>query len=185
MLQENTPPLHLTFTHLIRAIAAPPVEKIRLVAEAALMVPEPNYDRDTLDIIFKISIGFTNTEIDIHNQEFWTGVIPWPFEVNEPEYFNKYIKPWFGDAWLIVYGEPRSAKGLNAYSEGKAKNKEIQELRRTQHDTDKCKYFNICAREYTFGLATFEQLRSLFMAWAMPQTMQIFHMLSWLISPDV
>ena len=78
--------------HLIRSVAAEPLEKIRLVSEAAYMVPDTPVDKSILESIYRVVISLTSTEVSIRNQEHWGGSIPWNFELSDENY-KRFIDP--------------------------------------------------------------------------------------------
>jgi hypothetical protein len=159
--------------HLVRATGAPPIEKIRLVSEAAMMPPNTPVDREKLEVIHKVVTALTSTEVNIANQEHWHGGIPWPFRRSEENY-HRYIEPW-------AIHPSTYTRGLRAREYERK-----QEIRKKWGQIeDPAKLFWFQQRYYYLHLAGYESLKSQFISWATPHVMKMFQQLSRLVSPDL
>ncbi len=153
--------------HLIKSVGAPPLEKIRLVAEAAFMVPDSPVDKETLDVLYKVVMSFNRTREDIVDPiQKWSFYIAWVFE-RDNEDFEKYILPWSPSLEGINMIEIRSQETM----------KQVKEL-----EFGPTKFFFVTSQIHISGLAALE---GRFISWAIPQIMTIFQKLSKLISPDL
>jgi len=149
--------------HLIAATVAPPIEKIRLVCEAAYMVPEPPVDAETLETIYKVVTSFTSTQINIHNisdDYHWPGQVAWAFTTDEENY-EKMIKPWLPNLNRVYWS---------------SRNPPFEE-----NDPPHIKFWGITQHAH---VSTLESLKARFTVWAMPATMAMFEALSKLVNPD-
>ena len=152
--------------HLIKSVASEPIEKIRLVAEAAYMVPSTPVDEEILDIIYSVVTSFIGTEIIITNPDLFFGKIAWGFQLTDENY-EKYILPWFkGFGRLFLTNRaPNSEK--------------IEEM-----ENSPLKFWNMTAFSKIFPTSV-EYMKTTFLVWAMPQIMVMFEQLSKLVNPDL
>ena len=155
--------------HLIRSVASDPVEKVRLICEAAMMGPDTPVDKENLEIIYQVSTGLTETRKDVMDPYVgkWHSMMMWGFARNE-ENFDRYIKPWIRTWDSLVYR-------TFSYREDNEKER-IQNLRGSEY------FWAICDRAH---IATVATLETRFLTWAIPQVMRMFEQLSKLISPDL
>jgi hypothetical protein len=166
-LRRNKPGSYeqLLCQHLIKSVAAPPIEKIRLVSEAALLVQDNDIDKELLEVLFKVVTSFIMTRQDIRDPYLWHGAFSWSFQRSN-EAYKRYVVPWFDHADGLFHKEIKYSD-LQKYD---AMNWGGQ------------KFFFVTQRLHIAGLDVME---SKFTAWAMPQIMTIFEKLSRLIDPDV
>lgn len=90
---------HLLCQTLVAAVGSEPLKKIRLTCEAALMVQDLKaigIDKDEVDLVLKVTSGFTNTA-HYHFQNAFFCYMAFPFESTKENY-SKYIEPWCGDS---------------------------------------------------------------------------------------
>lgn len=172
VLRRNMPGSYeqLLCQHLIKSVAANPIEKIRLVCEAAMMVPNTPVDTETLETIYNVVTSFSQSRLDIkdpYDSRMWHGIITWSFD-RTGEAFERYITPWMKDD---------DAFYIKGFSYNDEKKEEFNAL-----EFGPRKFFWGCERIHIAGLAVLE---ARFMAWAMPQVMVMFEQLSKLVSPDL
>ena len=168
-LRRNKPGSYeqLLCQHLIKAVIADPIEKIRLICEAAMMVPK--FTADNLDTLYNIATSFVSTKINVFidakflNQSDWDGVIAWSIPRNKESY-EKNILPW--------------ARSLN-YIHRKGRHKAPDNI----NECEDFQLFWYTTFDATNG--TLEVLKSRFTIWAMPQAMRILEQLTEFVSPDV
>ena len=152
--------------HLIKSVASEPIEKIRLVAEAAYMIPDTPVDTETLDVIYSVVTSFIGTEIIIQNPELFFGKIAWGFGLTN-ENFEKYIRPWFkGFGRLFLVARGTNSDEIEAMEKGPKK------------------FWTITAYSKVFPTSV-EYLKATFLVWAIPQVMVMFEQLSKLVNPDL
>jgi len=169
-LRRNKPGSYeqLLCNHLIKAVTAQPIDKLRLVSEAAMMVPD--FKADNLEIIYCVATSFYSTQYNIHREALmtdpslsWHGLIAWSFTATEPN-FIKFVDPWV-----------QSINGLWKTEKYKPP-KPFDEMERWEY----CFYVTSHAHN-----AALEVLQSRFIVWAIPQTMKILEQLTAFVSPDV
>lgn len=169
-LRRNKPGSYeqLLCNHLIKAVTAESIEKIRLVSEAAMMVPD--FKHKNLDAIYQVATSFYSTKYNIYKDALlldpsasWHGRIAWCFAYTEKDY-KKYIKPWL-----------KTTKGIWT-TQKRQPPKDV-------NDMEVGEYF-FFATTNTHN-STLELLQSRFIVWAIPQTMNILEQLTAFVSPDV
>ena len=166
--------------HLITSVSTFSTEKIRLICEAAYMVPDTPVDTDILDIIYKVVMSFRSTEVKITDPERFPGAIAWGFSCNETNY-KKYITPWLKRlSRLFTRGDYRNQK----YEE---KLEEIaKELENAEEGKEPYyKYFWHLTTHGAFHISGVEMLKAKFVNWAMPHTMRMFEQLTKLVNPNI
>ncbi len=152
--------------HLIKSVAAEPMEKIRLVSEAAYMVQDTPVDQDVLDVIFNVANSFMNMNVvlDQYLELYW-GKIAWSFKRNKENY-EKYILPWLFSLdrlrWVSGDGPSYDVRTLEPWQ-----------------------FFFAVTTDAKIWPSSLEWLKASFISWAMPQAMTIFEQLSRLVSPDL
>lgn len=159
--------------HLIKAVAAHPTSKIRLICEAALMLPKlPAEDQEKLNKIYPVALSFEETRINVKldanniQQVDWHGIIAWSFPRTK-ETYEEYIQPWVTSLDGLYY-KPRT--------ESRMKTPEERE--------------QMTAAEYFFWVtctahnSTLEILKARFSRHYMPYIMQINRMVCRHINPD-
>jgi hypothetical protein len=160
---------HLLCQHLIRSVASEPLEKIRLVSEAAYMVPDTPVDRDTLEALYNVVTSLIRSRQDIVNPYKtgdWHSTITWGFQrtkKNFEKYINPWMKSWDGIAWIRFDTKEKSEWFINL-------------------EWGATKFYKGTSRIYISGLAIIE---SRFITWAIPQIMTMFEQLSKLVNPDL
>jgi hypothetical protein len=100
--------------HLIQSVSMDPLNKVRLVLEAAFIVPRDKLEIDweLAEAIYLATLGFLNTNIQ---GEFIA--MAWGFRLTEDS-FKRFIKPWHKDLPLAF------AAGCDAEIEREQKNSE-------------------------------------------------------------
>jgi hypothetical protein len=85
--------------HLIQSVSMDPLNKVRLVLEAAFMVPKDKLDLDfkLTETIYLTTLGFLNTNI----QSDYISVA-WGFSLTKENY-DRFIKPWHRGIPLSFY----------------------------------------------------------------------------------
>lgn len=154
--------------HLATAVPAEPLLKIRLVIEAAFMVPRDKLELDLelLDIIYRVCLSFLNTKT------MGDGIyISWNFPTTRENY-KKYIEPWH---------DSRISLSFSGFTEA-----EIAEKReRLRSCDDVTERFWLLTTVLSLHPACFDVLRGEFLNWAIPKVMGVFEKLSRLIDPDL
>jgi hypothetical protein len=170
-LRRNRPGSYeqLLCQHLIKAVASPQLEKIRLICEAAYISyyndPENSpvkEDFETLDILYKVSTSFINTFVNTNDPERFPGIVAWSFKVNE-ENSDKYLRPWIGNTSHLYY-----------MTEAPDYSKDVPIWRRIEHSTT----------SGIMHLANLEAFKAAFTDYATPIAMAIFGKLTREIDPD-
>lgn len=152
--------------HLIKAVAEQPTEKIRLICEAAYMVP--GFESENLEVIFEVSTSFNATQYNVFKDSFmrdpsmrWPGVIAWGFKQDEESY-TKYIQPWIRTLGGLIPNTNKSEKS-------------VDEMTNPEY------FFWVTRHAHN---STLEILKSRFTIWAVPKAMQILEQLTAYVSPD-
>jgi hypothetical protein len=153
--------------HLIQSVSMDPLNKVRLVLEAAFIVPRDKLEIDweLAEAIYLATLGFLNTNI---RGEFIA--MAWGFGLTE-DGFKRFIKPWHRDLPLAF------AAGCDAETEGKSK--------RIQKTKGEAEHFFLFTNDLNLHSTSFQCLKSEFLRWSIPPTMQIFEKLSRLVDPDL
>lgn len=152
--------------HLAVATPADPMQKVRLVCEAAYMVPKDklNFDMQKVETIYLVCLSFANTRI------IEDAIIAWGFEQTEENY-ERFIAPWHKDIPLSFL--------YDCIADRENKIEFLQNCK-----TRAERFFNYTANLY-LSSSSFQMLKSEFLIWAVPQAMQIFEQLSRLVDPDL
>jgi len=152
--------------HLAVATPADPMQKVRLVCEAAYMVPPDKLklDMQQVETIYLVCLSFLNTRI------IEDAIIAWGFEETEENY-ERFITPWHKDIPMSFL--------YDCISSRKEKIKILQNCK-----TYAERFFHYTANLYLTS-SSFQMLKSEFLIWAVPQAMQIFEQLSRLVDPDL
>jgi len=157
--------------HLIKAVAAEPTTKIRLICEAAMMLPDLNEeDQRKIDIIYPVALSFEETRINVKldannsHQVDWHGIIAWSIPRTKKSY-KKYIKPWIIDPWELYY-KPRT--------------RDIDKEKINQY-TDARYFFFVSKCAHNSALET---MKSRFCSYWMIYIMQLNRMICRHINPD-
>jgi len=153
--------------HLIVSVASSPLEKVRLICEAAFMVPKDKADLDfeLAETIYLAALGFLNTNIQIDLIS-----IAWGFELTSENY-DRFVKPWHK-------GIPLSfASSCTAETEEKRE--------RLKQAKDKAEHFFLLTHRLNLYPTSFQCLKSEFLRWSIPAAMEIFEKLSRLVDPDL
>jgi len=153
--------------HLIVSVASEPLTKVRLICEAAFMVPKDkvNLDLELAEAIYLVALGFLNTNI----QSDYISVA-WGFNLTSKNY-DRFIKPWH-------MGFPLSfASSCAAETERKR-----ERLNRAE---DKAENFFLLTTRLNLYPTSFQCLKSEFLRWSIHVVMDIFEKLSRLVDPDL
>ena len=152
--------------HMIMSIAAEPLSKVRLILEAAFMVPPDKLKADISQVenIYTVAVSFLNTDPA-------TGIyISWVFPQTN-ENFDKYVRPWRLNVPLsFVVNVPADRTDKQKILD--AKNGEAEKF--------------YCITTY-LGLhpSSFQVLKAQFLVWALPLVMDVYETLSRVIDLDV
>ncbi|MBS7635343.1 hypothetical protein KEJ34_07685 [Candidatus Bathyarchaeota archaeon] len=146
--------------HLVLSVGAEPLRKVRLICEAAFMVPEGKLqiDKQQLEAVYKVVLSFLNSNMTKEG----TISIAWGFPLTEESY-EKYVAPWQkSNVPLIISGD---------YKRAEVKSREEKFLYET----------------YSLDLypASFYFLKAEFLSWAIPIVMRVYEQLSRLVDPDL
>jgi hypothetical protein len=153
--------------HLIQSVSMDPLNKVRLVLEAAFMVPKDKVDLDfeLAETVYLTALGFlnTNTQSDYIS-------MAWGFSLTGENY-ERFIKPWHKDVPL----------SFSAWSQSETNEKQ----HRLKQAEDEAECFFLFTHNLNLHPTSFQSLKSEFLRWSIPVTMQIFEKLSRLIDPDL
>ena len=153
--------------HLIQSVSMDPLNKVRLVLEAAFMVPKDKLDLDLelAETVYLTTLGFLNTNI----QSDYISVA-WGFSLTKENY-GRFIKPWHRGIPLSFY----------AFSTAE----EEEKRERLKQAEDEAEHFFLLTHGLNLYPTSFQCLKSEFLRWSIPITMQFFEKLSRLIDPDL
>jgi hypothetical protein len=159
---------NLLAQHLIVAVNSPPVQKIRLVCEAAFMVPKDklNVDMHEVETIYVACLSLLHTP---EKTDFIS--VAWAFPQTEENY-ARFIKPWHHRHVPIFY----------TYSCGSERDEKRETLKKAQSEAEE---FFLITSNLGIHLASLQVLKSEFVAWAVPRIMQVFEVVSRLVDPDL
>jgi len=158
---------NLLCQHLVMAVAADPLTKIRLICEAGWMVDsnKNNLEMTQVEAIYSVALSFLNTK----QVDGFLG-IAWAFTLTRDNY-NRFIKPWrrvtpigFSSYILAVTQERRK----------------ILKEAKNEHER-----FYLLTSKFNLHVSSFQVLKSEFLRWALPLVMEIFEKLSRLVQPDL
>jgi hypothetical protein len=153
--------------HLIQSVPMGPLDKVRLVLEAAFMVPKDkaSLDFELAETVYLTTLGFLNTSLQ---GDFIS--VAWGFSLTKENY-DRFIKPWHKGIPL----------GFLAWSQSETDNKQ-ETLRQAK---DYAEYFFLLTHDLNLFPTSFQALKSEFLRWSVPATMRIFEKLSRLVDPDL
>lgn len=156
--------------HLIQAVNSPPAQKIRLICEAAYMIPETpdktdKINREDLDLLYKVATSFSETRFDMRNPEEFHGAMLWAFPLAR-ETVEKYVMPWLDDDTQI-------------YLTGRLREEVSEKLSAMKWGPDK-----IFKMSQNLHIAGFAKMEAVFTSWAMPKAMILFESLAKQVNPD-
>jgi hypothetical protein len=153
--------------HLIQSVSMDPLNKVRLVLEAAFMVPSDKLDIDfeLAESVYLTALGFLNTNIQ---SEFVS--MAWGFTLTQENY-DRFIGPWHKNIPLNF--------ASYCQSETNDKRKVLAEAE------DEFERFFLFTHDLNLAPTSFQALKSEFLRWSIPVTMTIFEKLSRLIDPDL
>jgi len=153
--------------HLVVSVASDPLTKVRLICEAAYMVPPDklSLDLEQVETVYMVTMGFLNTNIQ---SEFIA--MAWGFKPTQENY-ERFIKPWHANIPLCFISSCRAEIEEKRDRIGKAK-------------SDAEEFFLFTVR-LDLAPTSFQMLKSEFLRWSIPITMEIFEKLSRLIDPDL
>jgi hypothetical protein len=144
-----------------------PLNKVRLVLEAAFMVPKDkvSLDSELAETVYLTTLGFLNTNI----QSDYIS-IAWGFSLTQENY-ERFIKPWHK-------GIPLS---FSAWSQSETDNKH----ERLKQAEDEVECFFLFTHDLNLHPTSFQSLKSELLRWSIPVAMRFFEKLSRLIDPDL
>jgi len=153
--------------HLIQSVSMDPLNKVRLVLEAAFMVPKEkvSLDFELAETIYLTTLGFLNTNIQ---SDFIS--MAWGFSLTSENY-GKFIKPWHHNIPLSF------AAGCQAETEEKRE--------RLNSAKDEAEHLFLLTHDLDLYPTSFQCLKSEFLRWSIPIVMEFFEKLSRLIDPDL
>jgi len=153
--------------HLIQSISMDPLNKVRLVLEAAFMIPKGKieFDFELAETIYLTALGFLNTKV----QSDYIS-IAWGFTLTQENY-DRFIKPWHKGIGLSFVASCQSEVEKKREILNQTKNEAIS--------------FFLLTHDLNLSLTSFYCLKSEFLRWSIPITMKFFEKLSRLIDPDL
>jgi hypothetical protein len=151
--------------HLIKAVDAPPADKIRLISEASMMVPDTPVNKELLEILYSVSLSFTETRVDLRDPADFHGAILWGFPRTDKN-FEKFIMPWLPSDDQIYTKSGRNVS-------------ETDRIEALPWGGEK-----FWAESQVLHISGFVKLETRFTVWAMPHAMRMFEQLAKLINPD-
>jgi len=153
--------------HLIQSVSMDPLNKVRLVLEAAFMVPKDKVDLDfeLAETIYLTTLGFLNTNI---KSDYIS--IAWGFTLTKENY-ERFIKPWHRGIPL----------GFSSWCKADSDEKHD----RLKKAEDEAEYFFLLTNNLNLAPTSFQCLKSEFLRWSIPIIMEFFEKLSRLIDPDL
>jgi len=153
--------------HLVLAVNADVLHKLRLTLEGAYMVDldKIKVDRESLDRLYALTISFLNTN---YKTDFIT--VSWLFTETEENY-AKFIQPWMRHI-------PLTFSSCTEFERQK-KQKKLEE------SPSEWQKFFLITKELNLHYSSFSLLRGLFLRWALPQVMTIFEELSRQVDPAI
>jgi len=158
---------NLLAQHLIMSVASDPFTKVRLICEACYMVnPEKTgLDMDQTETLYAVCLSFLNTNPKVDPLS-----LAWGFPLT-PENYQRYIKPWRKTTSLAF-----ATRGLHESEEKKQRLNKV---------TSEVETFRLYTCDLNLYPTSFQVLKSEFLRWAIPLTMQLFEKLSRLVQPDL
>ena len=158
---------NLLCQHLIMGVAADPLTKVRLICEASWMVDSNKIglDLNQIETVYTVALSFLNTN---PQSEFLS--IAWGFSLTLENY-ERFVAPWRRETSLFFRTSCR------AETEEKRKC-----LNRTKCEAEE---FYLMTHDLNLSSMSFHTLKSEFLRWALPLTMEVFEKLSRLVQPDL
>jgi hypothetical protein len=157
----------LLANHLILAVNAEVLHKLRLTLEAAYMVDHTKVkiDKEQLDTLYSLTLSFlgTNEKTDFIS-------IAWAFTETEQN-FSKYVKPWLQPVPLSFSHDTEFMR--------QQKQKQLDE------SSTEWQRFFLITKELNLHQSSFNILKGLFLKWSLPQVMTIFEKLSKQVDPSI
>jgi hypothetical protein len=155
--------------HLAYAVGAEPMQKVRLICEAAYMVPseeleKADVDQQLVETLYRVALSLSNSRVSPSG----TVRCAWSFQ-HTRENFNQYIAPWIKNALCTIAVVGRDSK----------QKEELME----QFEFDES--FWILTSDWEITLESFQILKAEFLSWALPKAMEIFEKLSRLVDPQI
>jgi hypothetical protein len=156
--------------HLAFATGSEPLQKIRLVCEAAYMVPQTEAEKAVLDFnlvdtLYRVAVSFLNSRVS----NIGTVRVVWSFE-HTPQNFNRFILPWKRQI-------PLSCLAFDA--------REAEEKEEIMQTASEPEYFFQLTTLLDMTQHSFQTLKAEFLSWGLPKAMEIFEKLSRLIDPNI
>ena len=167
---------HLLCQHLASAVLSNPLRKIRLICEAAMMVPQELLDVDweLVKTIHAVALGFMESSkphifpIPGSYQPIIYYQLVFPFHEDE-ENFNRFIKPWLRSLDIRCWTPASSSRR----EEERQKNIPLWS------------WFFWVVGDTMLTEASFNKLKAQFLRWALPKCQEIFRKLSELVNPSL
>lgn len=104
-------------SNLAAAVFAQPIEKIRMIFEAFLLLPEEEQslivddegEIEKIRQLYEVAISLSNTIVEGH-----TGTVPWSFSITEADrylchFINRIWQFWNTEEWQLFFEEVRHA----------------------------------------------------------------------------
>jgi hypothetical protein len=155
--------------HLAYAVGAEPMQKVRLICEAAYMVPPEELEKADIDLefvetLYRVALSLSNSRVSPNG----TVRCAWAFE-RTPENFARFIAPWLRNIVCTLGVSGRDAR---------EKEEIVQQLSFDES-------FWVCTTELEITQESFQGMKAEFLSWALPQVMTVFEKLSRLVDPNV
>jgi hypothetical protein len=153
--------------HLAVATPSDPLNKIRLVCEAAFMVPKDKLELDMkqVETVYMVCLSFLNaTRPDI--------IMAFGFALNEESYV-RFIKPWHEPG-----GVPMMFTSF-CEADRQEKSEEVENAKTAAEA-----FFLVTAR-HGLSSGSFAMLKAEFLRYAIPHAMETFEKISKLVDPDL
>lgn len=158
---------NLLCQHLIMSVASDPLTKVRLICEAGWMVDPDKIGLDLTQIetVYTVALSFLNTN---PKADFLS--MAWGFSLNRGNY-RRFVAPWRRKTSLFFMASCAAET----------------EEKRGCLDRAKCEAEKLYLMTHDLNLSSvsFHTLKSEFLRWALPITMEIFEKLSRLVQPDL
>jgi len=154
--------------HLAVAVASEPMQKIRLVCEAAYMVPKDkvNMDMQLIETIYLTCLSFLNT-----NEKSGFIKVAWGFP-QTAENYARFIQPWHKQNVPLGF---TSGTGFEV-------EQKREKLKEAKNEVEK---FFLLTGDLNLHPSSLQMLKCEFITWAIPKIMEAFERLSRFVDPDL
>lgn len=158
---------NLLCQHLIMAVNADPLRKVRLICEASWMTDpsKTGLDMKQVETIYTVDLSLLNT-----NPETDFLSVAWGFSLT-PENFERFIAPWHRKTSLFFNSTCRAET-----------NEKRERLSQAKSEAE---HFYLMTYKFNLSFSSLQMLKSEFLRWAFPLVMDIFEKFSRLVQPDL